>query len=227
MKDGPCIVIVDYGVGNLFSLERAFSFLGLRSLISGNAVDLEAADALILPGVGAFGDGMRELKERGLDERLRFLAGAGKPLLGVCLGMQLLMSQSEEFGVHQGLDLIKGRVVRFPDPCGDENYKIPHVGWSPLLRPDGADGWRSPILRGIDPEDWVYFTHSYYAIPDDPSDVCALTPYAGIRYASAVAKGNISGVQFHPEESGMKGLLILKGFVQDAVEKQGVVRWGN
>ena len=198
------IAIVDYGVGNLFSLCSSLRFLGLESCVSADPAVLHGADKLILPGVGAFGDAAQKLRKSGLDRVVLEEAGRGKPLLGICLGMQLLFETSEEYGVHRGLGLLRGRVVgmegRLP-----ETLKIPHIGWNALhiTRP-------SPLLREIKEGECVYFVHSFYA--EDCGDSLIATAEYGRELTAAVQKNNVMGCQFHPEKSGDVGLRILRAF---------------
>ena len=195
--------IVDYGVGNLFSLQCSLAAIGVDAVVTADPETLRAADRIILPGVGAFGDAARKLRESGLDLLLKALAAAGKPLLGICLGMQLLFDKSYEFGEYEGLGLIPG-VVR---PIADvipADYKIPHIGWN-ALRFTAP----SPLFAGISQGDCVYFVHSFYA--DCGESVIATAEY-GAPLTAAVAKGNVYGCQFHPEKSGSVGLAILKAF---------------
>ena len=198
------IAIVDYGVGNLFSLCSSLRFLGLESCVSADPAVLHGADKLILPGVGAFGDAAEKLRKSGLDRVVLEEAGRGKPLLGICLGMQLLFETSEEYGLHQGLGLLRGRVVgmegRLP-----ETLKIPHIGWNALhiTRP-------SPLLREIREGECVYFVHSFYA--EDCGDSLIATAEYGRELTAAVQKENVMGCQFHPEKSGDVGLRILRAF---------------
>ena len=198
------IAIVDYGVGNLFSLCSSLRFLGLESCVSADPAVLRAVDKLILPGVGAFGDAAEKLRKSGLDRVVLEEAGRGKPLLGICLGMQLLFETSEEYGLHQGLGLLRGRVVgmegRLP-----ETLKIPHIGWNALhiTRP-------SPLLREIREGECVYFVHSFYA--EDCGDSLIATAEYGRELTAAVQKENVMGCQIHPEKSGDVGLRILRAF---------------
>ncbi len=200
------IGIIDYGVGNLFSLRSSFAAIGEDAVVSGNPGLLREADQLVLPGVGAFGDAAEKLRAHGLDGFVREQAAAGKPLLGICLGMQLLFEESEEYGLHQGLGLLHGRVVSMEGflPAG---LKVPHIGWNALTltQPD------CPLFAHRNPRgDYVYFVHSFYATGCEDS-LAALTEY-GIPLTAAVAKGNVFGCQFHPEKSGPVGLEILKAF---------------
>ena len=195
--------IVDYGVGNLFSLQCSLAAIGADAVVTADPAALRAADRIILPGVGAFGDAARKLRESGLDLLLKELAAAGKPLLGICLGMQLLFDKSYEFGEYQGLGLIPGVVRPIADVIPAE-LKIPHIGWN-ALRFTAP----SPLFSGISQGDCVYFVHSFYA--DCGESVIATAEY-GAPLTAAVAKGNVYGCQFHPEKSGAVGLAILKAF---------------
>lgn len=201
------IVIVDYGVGNLRSVQKALEHVGAPAVITSDPGPLNPASSgapagVVLPGVGAFGDGMAELGRRGLLEPLRRWAGAGRPLLGICLGMQLLFDSSEEMGDHQGLALLPGRVVRFPP--GD--LKVPHVGWNRLWA-----ARQHPLLAGIANGAYAYFVHSYYVDPAEPGDVLATTDY-GLEFAAVVGRGQVWGAQFHPEKSQEVGLQLLSSF---------------
>jgi len=201
------IGIIDYGVGNLFSLRSSFAAIGEEAFVSGDGKALAKADKLILPGVGAFGDAAQKLRATGLDRFVRAQAAAGVPLMGICLGMQLLFEKSYEYGEHEGLGLLPGTVVgmkgRLP-----ENLKIPHMGWNALhiTQPEGR------LFSRIREGDFVYFVHSFYA--EGCGDALAATAEYGIPITAAVERGNIFGCQFHPEKSGSVGLEILKAFAQ-------------
>lgn len=201
------VAVIDYGVGNLFSLKSSFSAIGEEVTISGNAEEIKKADRIILPGVGAFGDAAKKLKLSGLDEVLTEEAEKGTPIMGICLGMQLLFEKSFEYGVHQGLGLIKGDVVPLSEkiPSG---LKIPHIGWNELIIKDAS----SPIFSKISNGDYVYFVHSFYASNCEES-VIADTEY-GAPITAAVSNKNVFGCQFHPEKSGDVGLKILKAFCE-------------
>ena len=200
------IAIVDYGVGNLFSLRSSLSFLGADVAVSGDESVLRASDQVILPGVGAFADAAEKLRASGLAQVVIEEAARGKPLLGICLGMQLLLERSLEYGEHRGLGLIPGDVVPM-EPVVPRDYKVPHIGWNALHFP--ADRPRSPIFKDIQEGDHVYFVHSYYA--DHCPAVTATTEYGAILTA-AVGRDNVFGCQFHPEKSGPVGLSILRAF---------------
>ena len=199
------IAIVDYGVGNLFSLKSSFAAIGAEVVVTADERVLKAADKIILPGVGAFEDAANKLRQSGLDRVLIELAGQGKPLMGICLGMQMLFEKSYEFGEHAGLGLIPGAVRPIQDVIPTD-YKIPHIGWNALhFRKD------SPLFAKIEDGDCVYFVHSFYAADCD-NHVIATSEY-GAELTAAVQKGNVFGCQFHPEKSGKTGLAILRAFV--------------
>ncbi len=200
------VAIIDYGVGNLFSLKSSLKEIGAEAVVTSDEKVIAEADRIILPGVGAFEDAARKLRESGMAEVVKREAAAGKPMMGICLGMQLMFDVGYEYGVHEGLGLIKGSVRPIADviPAG---YKIPHIGWN-LLR----FRKESPLFKYIKEEDYVYFVHSYYAAECDES-VIAVTEY-GAELTAAVANGNVYGCQFHPEKSGEVGMKILKAFVE-------------
>ena len=198
------IAIIDYGVGNLFSLTSSFKKIGEEAIITSDEEIIKKADKLILPGVGAFGDASKKLFESGLDKVILEQVKNQKPLLGVCLGMQLLFEKSYEFGVHKGLGLIDGKVVHIDLPS---DYKIPHIGWNALQFKK-----KSPILKYINENDFVYFVHSYHAV-DCGESLVATTDY-GREITAIVQSGNVYGCQFHPEKSGEVGLKILKAFAE-------------
>ncbi|OGP82676.1 MAG: imidazole glycerol phosphate synthase, glutamine amidotransferase subunit [Deltaproteobacteria bacterium RBG_13_65_10] len=201
------IAIVDYGMGNVRSVQKAFERLGHAALVTPDPERVRLAAAVVLPGVGAFGDCMANLEKGALREPVVESIRAGKPFLGICLGLQLLFTQSEEFGRQKGLDLVPGRVVRFPStaPSG-EVLKVPHIGWNQLH-------WRSRarIFEDVPEEGYLYFVHSYYVEPEDPSWIAGTTQY-GLPFTSAIARDNVWGVQFHPEKSQSLGLSILDRF---------------
>lgn len=199
------IGIIDYGVGNLFSLKSSFEAIGVETFVSGNADELDKADKLVLPGVGAFGDAAEKLRQTGLDKYVCAKAVAGVPLLGICLGMQLLFQKSFEYGEHTGLGLLKGQVVPMAGKLPGE-MKIPHMGWN-SLQLCNAD---SQLFANTKEGEFVYFVHSFYA--EGCEDSLAATTNYGISLTAAVEKGNIFGCQFHPEKSGNVGLGILKAF---------------
>lgn len=200
------IAIIDYGVGNLFSLCSSFRKIGADVVVTSDPNIIRSAQKLILPGVGAFGDAVAKLRDSGLDELIRSLAKEGKPLMGICLGMQMLFEKSYEYGEHSGLGLLKGRVVPMEGRIPEE-LKIPHIGWNALhFRKDCG------LFRYIKDNDCVYFVHSYYA--EDCDDSIIATAEYGRELTAAVAKDNIYGCQFHPEKSGEVGLNILRAFCE-------------
>ncbi len=200
------IAIIDYGVGNLFSLKSSFAAIGAEAVVTGDVQVIRAAEKIVLPGVGAFSDAAEKLRKTGLDRVIKEEAEKGKPLLGICLGMQLLFDKSYEYGVHEGLGLIKGNIKPIRDKI-DANLKIPHIGWNPLIIKK-----ENPIFKYINDGDCVYFVHSFYAADCDES-VIAVSEY-GALLTAAVASGNVYGCQFHPEKSGKVGLKILRAFAQ-------------
>lgn len=207
------VTIVDYGLGNLFSVARALSAAGAQPLISERADELLKAERLVLPGVGAFGDGIRGLRERGLDEPIREFVHSGRPLIGLCLGMQLLFESGSEFGEHRGLGLIPGRVAMLDaSQSSGESLKLPHVGWNGLLAAPGR--WRGTLFESLSEGAQVYFVHSYAPVPRDPSHVLAECAYGTRRFCAAVQKDNVTGCQFHPEKSAAAGLKILARFLE-------------
>jgi glutamine amidotransferase len=202
----PMIAVIDSGVANLRSVMNALKHLGATARIAHSPADLDGADKIILPGVGAFAAGMEHLQARGFVEPLHERAQNGTPILGICLGMQLLFERSEEMGDHKGLGLLEGTIVRFPV----DGPKVPHIGWNRLDR--RAD---SPLLREVPQGSYAYFVHSYYAQTATPDMILASTEY-GIDFPAIVGKGNVYGAQFHPEKSQYTGLKILANFVEMA-----------
>lgn len=207
------VTVIDYGIGNLFSVGRAIEHCGAQVQLSGEAAAIDAASHLVLPGVGAFADGMAGLRERGLVEPIRRYAASGRPLLGICLGMQMLASTSEEFGEHEGLGLIPGRVRPVPpvDNAG-KPHKIPHIGWSALTPAPGVH-WEGSPLAGTPVGAAVYLVHSFHVVPDDPAHLLAQCDYGGHRVTAAIRSAAVFGCQFHPEKSGAVGLEIMRTFV--------------
>lgn len=209
----PKVVIIDYGLGNLLSVQRAVEACGLEAILSSEPDIMARADHLLLPGVGAFANGMQALESLGLVEVIKGLAADGIPLLGICLGMQLLFDQSEEYGTTKGLGIIPGRVVPVPvlDLEGND-LKIPHIGWNSLTPSTNAT-WNGTILQNTPAGDSVYFVHSFVPEPYDPATRIADCLYGGNRILAAIGSRNISGCQFHPEKSGKTGIKILKTFL--------------
>jgi glutamine amidotransferase len=196
------IAIIDYGVGNLRSVEKAFEAVGARAIVTSDAGAIGEAERIVLPGVGAFGECARRLRESQLDQLVLEAAERNKPVLGLCVGLQLMFDEGHEFGIHKGLGLMRGRVVRFPQP----GLRVPQIGWNQIeeLKPH-------PLLKGLTEGTYFYFVHSYYVVTEDQSDVLASTDY-GILYPSICARGSVSGVQFHPEKSQDAGLRLLANF---------------
>ncbi|MGB5061802.1 MAG: imidazole glycerol phosphate synthase subunit HisH [Candidatus Promineifilaceae bacterium] len=216
------ITMIDYGASNIRSAQKAFEFIGATVELTEDPEVVRRADKLVLPGVGAFGSGMAGLNRRDLPAAIHEAVGRGVPFLGICVGMQLMFSEGHEMGVHRGLDLLAGKVVRFPEklsmvnspirnPKSEiRNLKIPHMGWNQL-----EPAWANPLLAGVEEGDYAYFVHSYYCDPDDATAVLAWTDY-GLPFASVVAQDNLYGLQFHPEKSQSVGLRILQNFVEMA-----------
>ncbi len=218
------ITMIDYGASNIRSAQKAFEYIGAEVHLTDDAEVVRRADKLVLPGVGAFGSGMDGLRRHNLPEAIHEAVQRGVPFLGICVGMQLMFTEGHEMGVHEGLDLLAGKVVRFPEKglMGNEanpltihhsqltinHLKVPHMGWNQL-----EPAWDNPLLNGVKTGDYAYFVHSYYCDADDATAVLAWTDY-GFPFASVVAKDNIYGLQFHPEKSQSVGLTILRNFVE-------------
>lgn len=201
------IAIIDYGVGNLFSLKSSFAAIGAEAVVTADPAVIDAADRIILPGVGAFEDAARKLRDSGMADIVRQQAAAGKPIMGICLGMQLLFDKSYEYGEHQGLGLIPGAVRPIRDVI-PADLKVPHIGWNALT----FVGEKSALFKHLKEGDCVYFVHSYYAA--DCGDAVTATSEYGAPLTASVEKGNVYGCQFHPEKSGKVGLSILKAFCE-------------
>ena len=200
------IGIVDYNMGNLASVINAFESVGADIAVESDPEKLQNYDKLILPGVGAFGDAMEHLKSNGMDRAVKEYAKSGKPLLGICLGMQLLFESSEEFGSNEGLGLIEGKVVAFDELKFDHKLKVPHMGWNELFKQN-----KNKLFDGLDKEFYLYFVHSFHAVCDDMYAIGKT--YYGYEFVSAVNKDNIYGIQPHPEKSHENGLKIIENFV--------------
>jgi glutamine amidotransferase len=203
-------------MGNLLSVRRALETAGAEVQLTSDPEDVDRAERLVLPGVGAFADGMRGLEERGLAEPIRRFAAAGRPLLGICLGMHLLLDESSEFGRNEGLGVLHGRVVELPRVTNGRAHKIPHIGWSAIRRPPEApdDWWQGSPLAPLDDGVDVYFVHSFVAEPADETECLAEVVTDGWRFPAALHAGAITGTQFHPEKSGPAGLAIVRAFVE-------------
>lgn len=208
------VTVIDYGLGNLLSVSRALEHCGARVTITSDATAILTSARVVLPGVGAFAGGMAALQAEGLDAVVRQVAATGTPLLGICLGMQLLFDESEEFGATAGLGLIPGRVVNIPETTTTgEPHKIPHIGWNELVLPAQRDSWQSSLLADVKPGEAVYFVHSFMSAPASPEFRLADCSYGGIPISAAVTRDNVMGCQFHPEKSGEVGLKILRRFI--------------
>ncbi|MCA3142472.1 MAG: imidazole glycerol phosphate synthase subunit HisH [Betaproteobacteria bacterium] len=212
----PDVTVVDYGVGNLLSVQRGLEHCGAQVALSSDPDVVAEASRVVLPGVGAFANAMEALRARGLVPAIRERARRRAPLLGICLGMQLLLDESEEFGLTEGLGLIPGRVVPVPTVTArGEAQKIPHIGWNALQYAEACHQWRGSLLEDNRPGQAVYFVHSFMAVPADPVHRLADCLYGGSRVAAVIARGSITGCQFHPEKSGAVGLKILRKFCAD------------
>lgn len=204
------IAIIDYGMGNLRSVQKGFEKVGFEATVTTDPQTVLQAERIVLPGVGAFRDCIRNLESGGFVEPILRVIAEGRPFLGICLGLQLLFSESEEFGLHKGLGVIPGRVVRFPDGMSEHGEKlpVPHMGWNQIALKSP-----SPLFEGIDDASNVYFVHSYYVKPDDPEVVAATCSY-GIEFCAAIHRDNLMATQFHPEKSQGIGLRMLKNFAE-------------
>ena len=227
------VAVVDYGLGNLFSVKHACHHAGLEAVISSSVREIEKADGVILPGVGSFGDAMASLRRLDLVSPLRDAAASRKPLVGICLGMQLLLSESYTSGRNRGLGIIQGEVVRIEnEKTGGPATKVPHVGWNRILAQAGGmsdrisprgEPWEGTLLSGLREGEFMYFVHSYYPLPADEGLVLSVTPYGGMRFCSSLRKGNVFASQFHPERSGPRGLQIYRNLaemIEESKEKR-------
>lgn len=208
------VTIIDYGMGNLMSVCRAFEHCGAEVVLADSPGMVEQAEYMVLPGVGAFADGMAGLHERGLIASLRQYADSCRPFLGICLGMQMMFESSDEFGIHEGLGLIPGKILPIP-PTGVDgiSHKIPHIGWNALFPPAPEINWNETILHGVEPGTAVYFVHSFAAVPTCPEHRLANSIYNGRVISASVKYGKLYGCQFHPEKSGEAGLRIINNFI--------------
>ncbi|HNX82271.1 MAG TPA: imidazole glycerol phosphate synthase subunit HisH [Candidatus Omnitrophota bacterium] len=208
------VTVIDYGLGNVFSVCKAFEHLGCKVTLTDNADLLIHSDRIVLPGVGAFKSAMAELQKRNLVEPILTFSKKNKPLLGICLGMQLLLEFSQEFGTHKGLGLIAGKVEPIPRQIFQGNHrKIPHIGWNDLIVPEGGS-WEGTILEGIPEKTSVYFVHSFNVVPKNPLYRLADATYEGYLISAAIRKDLLYGCQFHPEKSSVVGLKILENFLR-------------
>lgn len=221
----PTVAIVDHGLGNLYSVKRACEVAGLNALITAEKQHIRDADAIILPGVGAFGDAMEALNRLDLVTLLKDSACEGKPFLGICLGVQLLMSESYEFGRHKGLNIFEGTVERFDNPKeATRSLKVPEICWN-QIHPFAESQllWGATPLRYTLPGEYMYFVHSYYVKPLDQALILSTTTYGDVKYCSSLGKGSVFACQFHPERSGTAGLEVYRGFCDQILLKKGVV----
>lgn len=214
MKNNKTVTVIDYGVGNLLSVSRGFEAIGANVVVTSSLSKIKKAERLVLPGVGAFGKGMQELKNRDFDKAMIDVISKGVPILGICLGMQFLMETSNEFGFHQGLGLIPGNVISIPKKSiGGDDLTVPHIGWNALEVSSFHSSWQGTILGSTKVGSHVYFVHSYMSNPSDSEHLLAHCFYGGNIITAVVLKDNIMGCQFHPEKSGSIGLEILKKFL--------------
>ncbi|WP_417861405.1 imidazole glycerol phosphate synthase subunit HisH [Winogradskyella sediminis] len=204
------VVIIDYQLGNLYSVKQACDTVGMNVIVSSNKEDILTAEALILPGVGAFIEAMHNLEKLGLIDAIKSKVYSGTPLFGICLGLQLLFTKSEEFGSGNGLDLISGIIKKFPEKINDRKVKVPHITWNQVCKYDIY--WEETPLRDLKDNEFMYFIHSYYVQPSNDSCVLTNTNYDGIEFCSSVIQNNIFATQFHPEKSADKGISIYKNW---------------
>lgn len=204
------VVIIDYKLGNLFSVKQACDTVGMNAMISSDREDLMTADALLLPGVGAFNEGMNNLDKLDLVSAIKEKIADNVPLFGICLGQQLLFTESEEFGTGKGLDLIPGIIKKFPEAIGKRKIKVPHIAWNKIY--SAGQDWQNTPLQDLDNNEFMYFIHSYFAKPADDSFISTLTNYDGIEFCSSVCYKNIFATQFHPEKSADKGISIYRNW---------------
>lgn len=204
------VAIIDYQLSNLFSVKHALDYLGVESEITTNKNYIQNCDGAIIPGVGAFGNAMANLKQSGLIEVILRHIKIGKPFMGVCLGLQLLFSESEEFGSHSGLDIIKGRVVKFKS---EKQIKVPQIGWNKVFKSGNLDLWQKSPLKDTLNGEFMYFVHSYYVVPEEKV-ILSQTEYEGINYCSSIISDNVFAVQFHPEKSAKEGIKVYRKWIE-------------
>lgn len=215
----PKVAIVDYQLANMFSVKLACEHVGLDPQITSNRDVIAASDAVVLPGVGAFGEAMRHLSSLDLIEPLREFIASERPFLGICLGMQLLFTESQEFGSSDGLGVIAGRVVPFPRESAGRRLRVPQIGWNTVRRPVTVS-WEGTPLSGSADGEYMYFLHSYYVVPEQTGVQLCMTEYGGVEYCSGVASGNVFGLQFHPEKSAARGMDIYRAFASIITAKE-------
>jgi len=204
------VIIIDYQLGNLFSVKQACSHVGVKATVSSNKEDILSADALILPGVGAFIQAMSNLKNLDLVDAIKQKVNGGTPIFGICLGLQLLFTKSEEFGSQNGLDLISGSIKKFPSQFNDREIKVPHIMWNQIYSQNKS--WNESPLNELNDFDFMYFIHSYYVEPTNSNSILTKTNYDEIEFCSSIIQNNIFATQFHPEKSADKGILIYKNW---------------
>lgn len=215
MSSRPKVAIIDYQMSNLFSVEHACEHVGLQPKVTSKKSELFNADAAILPGVGAFGDAMKNLDRLDLSQAIHTFIASGKPLLGVCLGLQLLFQKSEEFGTHMGLGIVEGTVEKFPATTADgKKIRVPQIGWNTIFQPPGVL-WAHTPLRRLPSNSFMYFVHSYYVVPKNPKIITSITEYEGTSYCSSIQQGNIFACQFHPEKSGTDGIKMYEDWARE------------
>jgi len=228
MEVDGLIVVVDFGMGNLFSVKNACEFSGMEATITSSRHEMLEADAILLPGVGAFGDAMESLVKLDLIGPLRDVFRSNKPLIGICLGMQLVMSESFEFGKHQGLGFIEGPVVRFDNQgTSSGRLKVPQVGWNRILKAKNGPSWSGTLLDGLRDGAYVYFVHSFYVKPLNPGVILSVSEYGGIEFCSSLRYQNIYAFQFHPERSGPQGLKIYQNLGPFIKGQKGLTQHAN
>ncbi|MDD3088316.1 MAG: imidazole glycerol phosphate synthase subunit HisH [Candidatus Omnitrophica bacterium] len=215
------VAIIDYQMSNLYSVKNACDHNEIISFITSDRKEIMDADAVILPGVGAFAEAMNNLKKLDLISPIRDFITTGRPFMGTCLGMQLLLSESEEFQYARGLGLIKGKVTRFPKISSrGERIKVPHIGWNSIHGVMRRRGWDKSALRSVRESEYMYFVHSYYVVPENESDILTTTTYSGIEFCSSIARENIFATQFHPEKSSREGMKIYREWLSDIRDKK-------
>ena len=222
--NGLQVAVIDYEMGNLFSVKRACEQAGLNAVITADKSIIMNSDGVILPGVGAFGDAMESLEKKDIISPLKDFVKRGKPLMAICLGMQLLMSESEEFGHHKGLNIIEGSVVRFPVKNKEGGkIKVPHVGWNKIFQPSSEDRtcWNESPLKNIMNGEFMYFVHSYYVVSSDKEAILSTTTYEGTQFCSSIIRRNVVACQYHPEKSAAEGIKIYKDWASIIRSKQG------
>jgi glutamine amidotransferase len=221
MAEAKRVAIIDYRMGNLFSVEHACAAVGIQPVITSDTDAILACDGAILPGVGAFGEAMENMRRLGLDGAVKRFLDTGRPFMGVCLGLQLLFEESEEFGSHRGLGLIRGSVRRFPGHSSSgETIRVPQIGWNQIRPAHGRAGdWDPSPLRGIAEGEYMYFVHSYYVAPAESADALSMTRYEGLEYCSSVRRENLFASQFHPEKSAREGLRVYRNWADTIIQR--------